>query len=247
MTSNVRSTKPASESESCALQRIDGVSLLNCAGRPSGPEVEREVDEAERLHDAECGIVGLLERADDVIETAFDVRCEAGPRTGSFRASCRGSRRTAKELARDRVDRRRARVRIRQVLVLVALARDSRTTCASRSPTPCSGRAVDVDDLPFVHLEQRVLTVGRGHVIERITGRPRKAQEVPHIRCACRRVVERRHRVGLVAEISYWARNVRIGRIPLRLDAAVDDVLAARILARYRRRPGPSRPGSVNG
>ena len=100
-------------------------------------EVEREVDEAEHLHDAERRVVGLLERAGDEVDRTVEFR-------GIARFELRGfARRVARRveqrdhLARDDVDRRRAGVRVRQVFVLVTLAGHRVDRAVSRGPIPC--------------------------------------------------------------------------------------------------------------
>ena len=152
--------------------------LLLSSAAPRRTEVEREVDETERLHDAEGGVVGLLERTPDEVDRALEL---GGVADLELRRLARRVARGIEQrdhLAGRGVDRCGAGVGVGQVLVLVTLAGNGVHGAETDVPLEIHVEAVDVDDLALAHLEQRIVAQGRTDVVEGIAGRTREAERI---------------------------------------------------------------------
>ena len=195
-------------------------------------EVLDQVDEAEQLDHAEACVIALEEAACDEVERAFEVRSNADLLLRGHALGVARGIEQRQRLAGDGVDRRSARIGVRQMFGLTAIAADRIQLVVAEIPFEVQVRAVDVDDLAVAHAEQRVIAIRRGHVVERIACRAGEAQCVPQVRCTRRRVVVRRHRIGAIAHHLELCEGREIVRdIPLRLHAARDDVLTTRCFA----------------
>ena len=119
------------------------------------------------------------------------------------------------------------------MFLLIALAGHEERRVTAEVPLRVQVDAVDVDTLTLAHLEQRIVALGRAHLVERIARRAGEAERVPEIRTTDRGVVERGDRIRPVLHFLELQHHGQVfGGVPLRLDATIEDVIAARALAR---------------